>query len=188
MANKVIFGLERVHVALLTNEATGTYAPPIAIPGAVNLTLAPEGESSTFYADNVAYFTSNQNNGYTGELELALVADDVLADLLGWRVDRDGLLVEVADAQPSPFALLFEVAGNEAKKRYAFYKCIAARPDVEHETRGEEADPTTTTLSLVITPIDLDGALVVKAAVEQSPLTELIFAAWFAAVTKPDFV
>lgn len=184
MANKVVFGLENVYIAMLT-EDTVTYGTPTHIPGAVKLTMSPEGGDSNFYADNVAYFTSTQNNGYKGELEMALVPDSVLADILGWGIDSNDMLVEISDAQPQPFALLFEVEGNEARKRYVLYKCVASRPKEEHGTKGEKADPATAALSLTITPIDIDGTWVVKGVIERATANAAAFDAWFNAVTKP---
>lgn len=186
MANKVEFGLEKVHVALL-DESTGTYQTPVAIPGAVTLSVDPEGEQATFYADNTAYYTVTTNNGYKGELEMALVPDTVLADILGWEIDTNGMLVEIADAQPTPFALLFEVAGNEANKRYVFYKCVAGRPSKEHKTMEEGAEIATTKLDLVITPIEIDGNLVVKGVIERTTQNATVFDAFFNAVLEPSF-
>ena len=45
--NKVKYGLKNVHYAIF-NSSTNTYGTPVAVPGAVNLSLSPEGESNTF--------------------------------------------------------------------------------------------------------------------------------------------
>ena len=187
MANKVVFGLKNVYIALITNEATPTYDTPTAIPGAVNLSLDPEGGQDTFYADNIAYYVVNTNNGYSGELEAALIPDEVLADILGWEVDDNGLLVEIADATPTPFALLYEVDGNEFDRRYAFYKVTADRPKVEHETKTDSTEPKTGVLSVTISPIEIDATLVVKGSIEYSIANATVYNAWFTAVTQPSF-
>ena len=59
MANKVKFGLSNVHIAPITaiSNSEVTYGTPFALPGAVNLTLDPEGESADFYGDNTKYFS-----------------------------------------------------------------------------------------------------------------------------------
>lgn len=186
MSNKVLFGLEKVYVAMLT-EATGVYATPVAIPGAVNMSLDPQGDQSTFFADNIAYYVSNTNNGYTGSLEAALLPDEVLADMLGWEVDDNDMLVEIADAEAQPFALLFEVAGNEANKRYVFYKCTASRPKEEHKTKEDKTEPQTGDLSLTITPIEIDDRLIVKGAIERTVANGSVFDAWYTAVVEPSF-
>ncbi len=187
MSNKVVFGLEKVHVAMY-DETTKTWETPDAIPGSVSLALSPEGDASPFYADDNVYYMAVQNNGYSGDLEMALVPDDILAAMLGWEVDAKGALVEIANAQPHPFALLFEVAGNEANKRYVFYHCTAARPQEEHETRGEKVEPATTSLSLTITPVDIDDVIVVKSAIERTAANATVFDSWFEAVVTPSYI
>ena len=53
--NKVKFNLWNVYYApLLTNTASKIeYGTPIAIPGAVSLSLDPTGENTPFYADGI---------------------------------------------------------------------------------------------------------------------------------------
>ena len=60
--NKVKYGLKNVHYAIY-NSGTDSYSTPVAVPGAVNLSLSPEGSSYTFYADNVAYYATQSDQG-----------------------------------------------------------------------------------------------------------------------------
>ena len=77
--NKVKYNIKNVHVAKQTETAgedgatTYTYATPKNIPGAVSISLDAEGEISTFYADGIAYYVTSANNGYSGDLEMALI-------------------------------------------------------------------------------------------------------------------
>lgn len=183
MANKVQFGLSNVYVAFLT-VATQVYGTPIPIPGAVKLSLTPEGDETEFYADNIAYFTASANQGYKEDLEMALLPDAVLAEMLGWSVDDNGVLVEVADGTQKPFALLFEAEGDVNKKRYVQYNCLAARPQLEHSTKAKAIDPTTQTLPIVVSPIEIDDVLVIKGSAEPDAAA---YAAWFTEVQKPSF-
>lgn len=47
------------------------------------MSIDAEGDQEVFYADNVAYYTANSNAGYSGELEMASIPNDVLAWMLG---------------------------------------------------------------------------------------------------------
>ena len=58
MANKVKFNLCDVYYALLekNTETTAEYATPVRLPGAVSLSLDPEGEQEPFFADGIEYY------------------------------------------------------------------------------------------------------------------------------------
>lgn len=79
--NKVKFNICNVHYALITVNDDGevTFGTPVAMPGAVSLSLEPNGEPSNFYADGYAYYTISNNMGYEGDLELAMVYSGVSA-------------------------------------------------------------------------------------------------------------
>jgi phi13 family phage major tail protein len=181
--NKVKYGLEKVHVAFVADEG---WEEPRHIPGAVNLTMNPEGSENTFYADNTKYWVETSNNGYSGTLELALVPDDVLAEMLGWEVDDNGMLVEVADGQPKEFALLGQVLGDERNRRFVYYNCIASRPADNAATTTDTATPTTETLNITILPIDHNGKKIVKSVIERDETNATIFDGWFDEVKLPE--
>ena len=74
--NKIKYGLKNVHAAIQTEtEGVYTYAAPTAIPGAVSLSLEAQGEAEPFYADDCEYYVSAGNNGYSGDLEIALIPE-----------------------------------------------------------------------------------------------------------------
>lgn len=165
MANKVKFGLKNVHVAKITYGTDGnglptiTYASPFAIPGAVNLTLDPEGESADFYADNTKYFSSYANNGYSGSLEIALINDTFRTDILGETTDTKGALIETKDDVISDFALGFEIDGDATNRRYWLYSVSAQRPSTSSSTIETSKTPTTDTLNITASARITDGAV-----------------------------
>jgi len=187
--NKVTFGLEKVHIAFVDEQAAQqpAWKTPVPIPGAVRWTPTAVGESSTFYADNTAYFTVTANNGYTGELELANVPDAVLAEMLGWEIDQNGMIVEVSDAIPKPFALLGQVLGDKRNRRFVYYHCVASRPAKERTTKNESITPATDVLSLTISPIEIGGKMIVKGDLELSDTNQTVFDGFFDSVYVPAF-
>ena len=181
MANKIKYGLRGVHYAKVTSVTTQgelVYATPKAIPGAVNLTLASEGERKVFHADDVEYFASESNNGYSGSLEMALLTDEFRTEILGETVNTAGVYVEKADAQPSEFALLFEFQGDEKATRIALFRVIAGRPNGDASTKAESIEPQTETLNITVLPRLNDYA--VRARCPQTATTA--YNAWYNAV------
>ncbi|MCM3783670.1 phage tail protein [Neobacillus mesonae] len=187
--NKVTFGLEQVHIAFLDETAADqpTWKTPIHIPGAVRWTPEAVGEASTFYADNVAYFVSTANNGYTGELEMANVPDEVTAEMLGWEIDSNGMLVEVSNALPKKFALMGQVQGDQRNRRFVYYDCQGTRPAKERTTQGESIEPTTDVLNLTVSPISLDGRTIVKGDLEANDTNATVYNSFFNSVYLPTF-
>ena len=155
MGNKIKYNLKNVHTAKLTRDTDGgyTYATPKPIPGAVSISLDAEGESSPFYADGIVYFRTNTNNGYSGELEIALIPEWFRTEILKEKLDKNGVLVERADAsEVEKFALLFEFDGDVHSIRHVLYNCDASRPSIESETREDTIEPGTEKLSLTADP------------------------------------
>ena len=185
--NKVKFGLEKVHVAFF-DEELGTFEEPRHIPGAVNLALTGEGEPYTFYADNIAYYVVNSNNGYSGDLEMALIPNWFSVEALGWEIDDNGMIIEVADGKQKPFALLYEVKGDQNNKRYIYYNCTSSKPTEEHSTETETREVNTQTLTINVTAKEFDNKNVIKGAMELSLANATAFNAFFDEVQEPTFV
>ena len=105
-SNKVKFGLKNCHYAIATLAADGTvtFGTPIAMPGAVSLSLDAEGDNDPFYADDSVYYMVSNNNGYSGDFELALIPESFLTDVMHETEDANGVIVENKDVEPEHFA------------------------------------------------------------------------------------
>lgn len=166
MGNKVKYGLKNTHYAVITEVGTAvSYGIPKPWPGAVNLALNAAGENVIFYADNQAYFEENTNNGYDGDLEMALIPDEFRVDVLGDTIDSNGALIENANARPKKFALMFEFDGDAKKTRHVLYSVLSTRPNMEGSTKTDKKDPKTETIKIAARPVLGSGD--VKAKLEQ---------------------
>lgn len=188
MANAVKFGISKAYYAKY-DESTNKYSTPVALPGAVSMTLSREGEESSFYADNIVYYSITPNSGYTGEFSLAKAPQSVYIDLLGQSTDDNGMLIESTDDKQASFALLFEVDGNVEKQRFCFYNCTLSRPETEANTKEDSVEPDTDTLSIRMTSREFawgsDTINAVKASVTDGEGTKAIFDKWYESVQEP---
>ena len=104
-------------------------------------------------SDNCVYYVINNNAGYDGDLEVALITTDFATAILGEQLDSKGVLVERNDAETSQFALMFEFDGDKNHIRHVLYCCSASRPATEGETTEESKSVKTETLSLKATAL-----------------------------------
>lgn len=173
--NKIKYGLKNVYYAKITERAGAiSYAVPKPIPGAVSISLPAAGEKSTFEADDGVYFEENVNNGYEGDLEMALIPDVFRQEIYGETIDTNGVQVENAEAAQSNFALLFEFSGDKKKTRHVLYNCSASRPDVAGKTKGKSIEPQTEKLKLSVRPA-LDTKDVKSKVLQGSPAYDSFF-------------
>lgn len=185
----VRFGISNAHYALYTEGtggALGTYATPVAMPGATALTLTPQGNTWTFYADDIAYETGSSNTGYEVSLTIAVMGDQAKIDLLGYAADDNGVVYEPANAEPASAALLWEFGGSKVKKRGLLYDVKFTRPTMTGNTKTDSVDPDTDELTGVAIgrDITIGGVVtnVIKASVTNETATASQFADWFEAV------
>lgn len=185
MANKIKYGVKNVYYAKATDDGTGTltYATPVAMPGCVSLSLDQQGDVTNFFADNIIFWTGNANNGYQGDLELALIPDGFRTNILGETLDANGSYVERSSDKQAEFALLFQFEGDENATRHALYRCVASRPAVSGTTKEESIEPQTETVTITAMPRINDE--VIKARCPYTASTTSSYATWFDAVVEP---
>lgn len=184
MANKVKFGLKNVHYAPITTSEDGeiSFSTPAAIPGAVSLSLDAQGDTNTFYADDVAYYVTTGNDGYSGTLEIAIIPDHFRKAILGDTEDETShVLMENAFAEPKPFALLYEVSGDQKASRRVMYNCSVSRPGENAKTNEKSKTPQTDSMSLTASAL-ADGSVRARTT-ENTP--DSVLSNWFKSVWRP---
>lgn len=159
-------------------SAEGTYETPVALPGAVSLSLEQQGELSPFYADGIKYYVSASNGGYEGDLEVALIPDDFRTAVLGEVEDTNKVLIESANTPTVEFALGFDIDGDVGTTKFWFYNCTATRPSVDAQTNEDTITPQTDTLTISCAPTS-DGTVRAKTT---GTTEEATIASWYTQV------
>lgn len=163
--NKIRYDLKNVHVGTLTFDESNVpiFGTPKAYPGAVHITMDPEGESTPFYADGITYYISDANNGYTGELEMAYLYDWFETDFLGSKTSTEGMIVEMADNKTASMYMMFMFEGDVAATKHILYNVKASRPSIEGQTKEDTIEPITTTIPYTAMPLETTTGSFVKA-------------------------
>ena len=181
MANKVRYGLKNVHYATVTfaSDGTPTFGTPVAIPGAVRANLSKQGDTYTFYADDGSYFELGDNARYEGDLVIALIPDSFRTACLGEALDSKNVLFENSNPTKGHFALLFEFTGDENAIRHVLYNCTASENTIEGQTKGENVEVQTETLTISAKPLPNGGPVKARTGGTTDSTT---YNGWYSAV------
>lgn len=155
MADKVKFGIKNVHIFPIASVSLGvpTYGTVIPVPGAVSLSLDQQGEITKFHADNMVYYQSATNNGYEGDLEVALIPDAIFEQIFKYTVDGNNVMTENSSREFASFAMTFEEDGDTTGTKFVLYNCTATRPSRALSTTEDTKTPTTQTLNISAAPL-----------------------------------
>lgn len=166
MADKVKFGIKNVHLFPITAYVSSvpTYGTVIDVPGAVSLSMSAQGDINKFYADNIVYYQSSANNGYEGDLEVALIPDGVYENIYNFTKDTNGVITEDATKEAKAFAMTFEEDGDTAGTKFVLYNCTASRPSRELNTIEDSKTPTTQTLTVSAAPLKSGDVMAMTSA------------------------
>ena len=183
MANKIKYGLKNVYAAVQTySSGSYTYATPVAIPGAVSMSLSAQGENSPMYCDDTVYYRTVANQGYSGDLEIALIPEWFRTTILKETEDNNHVLMEKStDIEPVYFALLFEFDGDDKAVRHVIYNCTVARPSLESQTKEASISPGTEKLTLTADPRE-DGLVKCRTG---GSTTTTAYNNWYSSVYEP---
>lgn len=161
--NKVQFNLKNVHYAKqVVEDGVVSFAAPVHVPGAVTLTMSPQGEVTKFYADGVVYYQASNNDGYSGDLEMAKYPDQMLKDIWGYEEGTvSKVLTENANAETAAFALLYQIDGDVDNELYVMYACTGTRPGVGSKTKSNTKEPQTQSSTITAVPM-ADGKVLAR--------------------------
>ena len=183
--NKIKYGISKCYAAVATiaTDGSATYGTPFAVPGAVSISLDAEGEQNIFYADDIAYYVTNGNAGYSGDLELAIVPQEFKKNILNEYEDAKGVLIEDYNAEAVHFALMFQFKGDQRNTLHCLYNCTCTRPQISGTTKEDTVEPQTETLTITAKSV-FNSTLnkdVIKATADSSA-DSTTYSGWYSAV------
>jgi phi13 family phage major tail protein len=109
------------------------------------------------------------------------VPESFRTNVLGEALDANNVLIENANTEAVNFALLFEFAGDVKATRHVMYNCTVARPAVGSQTKEENIEPQTESLTITSKP-RTDGLVKSKTGDTTATAT---YEGWYSEVYVP---
>lgn len=159
MANKVEFGISQLHVGTYTVGAGGTVTlgTPYHQKGAASFSPEEQSANSTFYADNIAYWSGYSGGTFEGDLEVAKFDDDFKTQFLGYVSLTNGGIANVKNAVKPNVYIAFQIEGDAESRRCILYNCALGAINREYSTIEENKEPATETLGVTCTGDNATG-------------------------------
>ena len=140
ITNSPFIGVDNFHIAkLLADPAEGQaiYDSVIAFPWLQSVSIEPQGEEATLYADNQAVDTANVTSRYNLTIDTATLPLEYKALLLGHEIEN-GIMTVASGDNPPYFAIMFETTKRNGKKRYVkFLKVQFSEPSETAQTKED---------------------------------------------------
>ncbi|TYS50087.1 major tail protein [Bacillus infantis] len=175
-------GLKNLHFAkLLKDDETGaTYEPPKRIAPAISVGMNTSSNTSTLYADDGPAATDSS----LGTTELTINTSDlpiaVEAELLGHTINESGVMVENADDVAPYVAIGFMSRTSDGGEMFVWLlKGKFSIPQQNHQTKGENIEYQTPTITGQFLKRDFDGDWRYKVKSNDVGVDQALTANWF---------
>lgn len=147
MARNGFFGVRNSHFAICTDEDKFTYETPVHVAGTVKISMEPSVETGTSHADNDVWLEEQQDNGGSGTMsfydtESTPELRQLIADLVGYTIAKDGRTILSANKKPKKFAFMCEQPGHILGRRRCLAMCQLSKPSQTLTTNSDTPEIT----------------------------------------------
>lgn len=176
-------GLDKLHYALMTDEATETYATPVPIPGAITATISPEVNSETLYADDQAAEIATSLGGVEVEINVKDLPSDIQSVILGSTIDENGVVIDSKNDNPPYLALGFRSRKSNGEYRYYWlFKGKFTPAEEEFNTKEDSPSFQTPTITGSFLPRESDGQWRARVDSDDEGIKPAVITDWFTKV------
>ncbi len=156
--NKVEFGISNLWAGTYSESGgTATLGTPLRMPGARSLTLDAETSENKFYADDVVYWADYTDNGFKGDLTVAIFGDDFKTTFLGYVELADGGFADIKGATKPAAYLMFEGKGDAKKRRFILLNVKFGSISREYKTVEENKEPVEEKIPVTVLGSNITG-------------------------------
>ena len=187
-------GLDRLYYAPITenNKGEETYADPKPLAKAISAELSVELAEAILYADDGASEIVKEFKSGTLSLGIDDLGSEVAADLVGARLDKNGVLISTSEDGGGSVAVAFRARKADGSFKYFWlYRVKFAVPATSLATKGDSITFSTPTIEGTIlrrNKADANGNHPWKAEVSEAETeSALILSTWYDTVYEPTF-
>ena len=188
-------GLDSLFYAKITEDTQGneTYETPQILAKAMTAELTVEPAESTLLADDGVCEVVKEFKSGTLTLGIDDIGSTTAGDLIGAKIDANGVVVSSAEDSAAPVAVGFRAKKANGKYRYFWlYRVKFGIPSTSLQTKGDSITFSTPTIEGTVmrrNKLNEDGKHPWKIEVtegETGVTTDTILG-WFSQVYEPDF-
>ncbi|UNC91695.1 major tail protein [Candidatus Contubernalis alkaliaceticus] len=180
-------GLKDFHYAVMDDVEAESYEAPAHIPGSITANVSPTTNSSTLYADDIAYDMATSLGDIALSLNLADIPTADLAALLGHAIDANGVLIRSKEDEAPYVAIGYKRKMANHKYRYVWLLKGKFRLEEQNaNTKTEQASYQTTTINATFLPRETDGDWQSVVNEGDPGVSQAVLDDWFDAVYLKD--
>ena len=188
-------GLDSLFYAKITEDAQGneTYETPQILAKAMTAELTVEPAESILFADDGVCEVVKEFKSGTLTLGIDDIGSTTAGDLIGAKIDANGVIVSSAEDSAAPVAVGFRAKKANGTYRYFWlYRVKFGIPGTSLQTKGDSITFSTPTIECTVmrrNKLNEDGKHPWKIEVtegETGVTTDTILG-WFSQVYEPDF-
>lgn len=141
-------GLKKLHIALLTTEATNVYAVPVPLSPGVSANVTPNYTTASLSGDDRIVYVEEALGDIDVEIAVTDLTDSHYALLMGVTANADGVIEDSTNDQAPYVAIGFEMPkpdGGVALRWY--FKGKFQKPAESVNTKGDTTEFQTPTIS-----------------------------------------
>jgi phi13 family phage major tail protein len=188
--SKMPIGMKDLFYAkLLTDVLDGatTYATPKRLAKAVSANLNPNGSITPFFADDGPSEVVTSQGLMELELGIDSLEKEIAAEIFGYRIDSNGVLLEGDSANQPYIALGWRSETTDGGyKYYWLYKGKIQPPSEELQTKGESVEIKSGSLNGSFIKRDSDGEKKATVHSNDTDIKPEVLVNWFTKVYEPD--
>lgn len=149
--NKIEYGISNLHIGeYIEDNGIVTLGEAMKIPGAISLSLDEKSDEVKIHADNIVYYSSYNESGETGDLNVTIFGDEFKEKFLGYQKLDDGGFAKIKGAKKPKAYLIFQAEGDTFNRRFIMYNVSFGSIKQDHKTVDDKIDADTEKISLSV--------------------------------------